>query len=470
MQRKRALNGGTPVVQPVEGHGHDEQVSHRLAMLRSKAQVPGGFSSRRRRAIGSMRSELPMQSLHVAYVSPAWPPELVQNGIATYVGYMRSGLAALGIASSVIARSLGAPDGPDVEVVRHEAARTFRGRLAAGLRRRLSPRHADYVQAAIDIVAAARRLRQRRAFDAIEMEESFGVAAHVLPRALAPVILRLHGPWFLTGAASGVMADEAFARRVAMEGRAILRAVAVSAPTRALLDAVQNRYGRELACAEVVPNPGPPVDPAGAWAPRRQPTQILHVGRFERLKGSDVAIDAFAQLAAERPDLELLLVGPDLGVVGDDGARRDAPAFLRDRALPAAVRQRIRLLGPQPPAAVAALRRAASVVLVPSRYENFPLALLEAMSDGCPVIASAVGGIPEIVTDGRDGVLVPAGDPGALAAALRSLLSNPEAAARMGAAARARYRTTWTPEAVAARMAAFYERVAAHCGLTMRRS
>lgn len=411
-----------------------------------------------------------MQPLHVAYVSPAWPSELVQNGIATYVGYLRQGLAALGIPSSVIARSPGAPNGLDVEVVRNEAAHAFCARLAAGLRRRLRPAHADYLQAAIDVVAAARRLRQRRAFDVIEMEESFGVAAHVLPRAPVPVILRLHGPWFLTGAASGVPQDQVFARRVAMEGRAILRAAAVSAPTRVLLDAVQRHYGRELPCAEVVPNPGPAVDPAGGWAPRRQPRQLLHVGRFERLKGSDVAIDAFARLAGDHPDLELLLVGPDLGVVGPDGICRDVEGFLRERQLPPAVRSRIRFLGPQPPAAVAALRRAAALVLVPSRYENFPLALLEAMADGCPVVASAVGGVPEIVTDGQDGVLVPAGDADALAAALRSLLSNPEAAARLGAAARIRYRATWTPEVVGARMAAFHERVAAHCGLTMRRS
>jgi len=406
----------------------------------------------------------PSHPLRVAFVSPAWPPELVQNGVATYVANVRQGLATLGIASAVIARSPGVPESAEVAVVRNEAESTLSGRIAAALRRRITPAAADYVQAAIDVVAAAARLRQRFPFDCLEMEEAYGVALHVMRRSPQPVMLRLHGPWFLTGAASGVANDAVFARRVAMEGRAILRAAAVSAPTRVLLDAVQRHYGRELSCAEVVPNPGPPIDEARSWSPRASPRQLVHIGRFEALKGSDVAIDAFAALAPRFPDLELVLVGPDLGFAGPDGVRRDFAAFLRDRALPAAVAARIRFLGPQPPAVVAELRRGAAVVLVPSRYENFPLAVLEAMADGCPIVASAVGGIPELITDGENGRLVPPGDAPALAAVVASLLASPEAA-RLGAAARARYRRTWTPEVVAARMATFHQRVADHCRL-----
>ena len=80
----------------------------------------------------------------------------------------------------------------------------------------------------------------------------------------------------------------------------------------------------------------------------------------------------------------------------------------------------------------------AAVVVLPSYREGLPLCVLEAMAHGRPVVATAVGGIPQLVEDGRTGLLVEPGDAEALRSALERLLSDPELRRRMGRAARAR--------------------------------
>lgn len=392
----------------------------------------------------------------IAYVTPGWPPARTQNGIATYVGFVREGLAALGAPSAAIAGDW-ADDGDPLAVpTAHGPGLPLLHRCRRALARRLRADGGRSFVVADGIALAARRLAQRWPFDALEVEESFGIAA-ALPRGLPPVIVRLHGPWFLTGAASGLPDDAVFRHRLAAEWRGMQRAIAVSAPTQALLDAVRAHYGALPKRAAVIPNPGPRPDAAGwqAGASRR----IVHVGRFERLKGSDVVLDAFAALAPRFPDAELAIVGPDLGMRRPDGSMATFAEFLQSRGYPTAVTARIRFHGALPPKEVATLRRTAAVTVVASRYENFPMTVLEAMADGCPLVATAVGGIPEMVRDGDTARLCPAGDAPALAAALAETLADPAAAAARGARARADYARRFTPEAVAAQMLAFYRDV-----------
>ncbi len=395
------------------------------------------------------------QPLRIAFATPAWPASRTQNGVATYVEAMRRGLASVGVQSAAIAWLYYGSDDPDVVPHARGRALPWPLRLRSALLARLPGGRGVDTVVADGIAEAARALARRAPLDAIEIEESFGVPALLVRRAPAPVVVRLHGPWFLTGAASGAGEDADFRRRVAGERLGMERAAAVIAPTRALLAAVEQRHGAPLPHAVVLPNPGPEAPATPAWRPAGR-RRIAHIGRFERLKGSDTVLAAFAALARRDPEVELDLVGPDKGMRGTDAASVDFPSYLASLGLDAAVVRRIRWHGALPPAEVAAVRRAASIVVVASRYETFPMTVLEAMADGCPLVATRVGGIPEMVDDGVEASLVPSDDAAAMADAWSRLLAAPGAAAALGAAGRARFDAQFAPATVARRVAAFY--------------
>lgn len=149
------------------------------------------------------------------------------------------------------------------------------------------------------------------------------------------------------------------------------------------------------------------------------------VARLEPVKGADVFVRAAQVVAARRPDARFVLVG--------DGSQRAAiEALVSDLGMA----DRFALTGMLSPAlpVVAGL----DVVAVPSRSEGQSILAVEAMALGKPVVASDVGGLPEVVEDGVTGLLVPAGDHAALASAIVSLLDDPARAAAMGAAGLAR--------------------------------
>jgi glycosyltransferase involved in cell wall biosynthesis len=105
----------------------------------------------------------------------------------------------------------------------------------------------------------------------------------------------------------------------------------------------------------------------------------------------------------------------------------------------------------------------ASVFVLPSYAEGLPMSVLEAMAAGCPVVATRVGGIPDLITDGVDGLLVPPGDPHALAAALERILRDPAFARQLGNAARQTIANRYTAERSLERLEQLY------AGLGVRR-
>lgn len=157
----------------------------------------------------------------------------------------------------------------------------------------------------------------------------------------------------------------------------------------------------------------------------------VYAGRLSHEKGVDVLVDAIAT----DPRLHL-------DIAGDGPARLE----LERRAAARGAQDRIRFHGRLPVRQLRELLRRGSVLVVPSRwYENMPLAVLEGFAAGLPVIASALGGLPELVEDGRDGLLVPADDHRALADAVGELMGSPSRAFEMGVAARAKAEEEFTP-------------------------
>jgi glycogen(starch) synthase len=176
------------------------------------------------------------------------------------------------------------------------------------------------------------------------------------------------------------------------------------------------------------------------------PRRVVFVGRVVRGKGVLTLVKAFSRLRT--PGIELVFVG-------DGPARIEVERLARRLG----VADRIQVTGFVPHARVPALLGSADLLVLPSLYEELGTVLIEALHAGLPVVASRVGGIPEVVEDGVTGLLVPPSDADALARAIDTVLGDAELAARMGAGALQRARG-YELEQVAAEVHALYARLA----------
>jgi glycosyltransferase involved in cell wall biosynthesis len=179
----------------------------------------------------------------------------------------------------------------------------------------------------------------------------------------------------------------------------------------------------------------------------RDTQAIVTVGRQEFQKGHVYLVGAFDVLAATRPSVELLIVGRN----GNHSARLEA----RVRQSPH--RDRIRMLGHRDD--VPAILSASDLFVLPSIYEGFPGAAIEAMALGLPVVASSIPTLREVVEEGRSGLLVPPNDPPKLAGAIGKVLDDPKLARRLGDRGRHLFLTRLTAEQSHRRMIELYEQL-----------
>jgi phosphatidyl-myo-inositol alpha-mannosyltransferase len=214
-------------------------------------------------------------------------------------------------------------------------------------------------------------------------------------------------------------------------GRGLLARTAVAvAVSRAAADYHAAALGIDPASLRIVPNGvdvGPfrgAADALGAERPPGPP-RVVFVGRLEPRKGVLVLASAFRELLNSHPDAVLTVIG--------DGPQRQELAAAMTGIPPG----QARLAGRVSSAALARTLAEADVAVAPALGgESFGIVLLEAMAARTAVVASDLPGYRSVVTDGRDGVLVPPGDPGRLAATLARLLAAPERRAALVAAGR----------------------------------
>ncbi|MBA3565311.1 MAG: glycosyltransferase family 4 protein [Actinobacteria bacterium] len=147
---------------------------------------------------------------------------------------------------------------------------------------------------------------------------------------------------------------------------------------------------------------------------------LAFAGRITKQKALEVALEALGRVD-----------GVALAIAGDGPDLPD----VRQRVAELGLDGRVRFLGPLNRDGVLTLFRAADASLLTSSWENFPHTVVEALAVGTPVIATSVGGVPELVRDGKNGLLVPVGDRDALAAAIRRVVGEPGLRERLAAAA-----------------------------------
>lgn len=244
-----------------------------------------------------------------------------------------------------------------------------------------------------------------------------------------PVVVSVHQATFALGEVDRVSAR--------LARWTFARADAVCPPSASLRERME--AGGWPGRLHVVPNSidtacfAPPADAAG---PLAEPPRIVAVAGFTPVKGLEELVEAAGLLLQRGAAFRLDLVG--------DGALR---AALTRRAHELGLTEHVTFHGALPPDLVAARMHAAAFAVVPSRWETFSVVLSEAMACGLPVVATAVGALPERV-DERSGLLVPPRDAQGLADGIETMLARHRSYDRAAIAARARER--FSPQAVGA--------------------
>lgn len=208
-----------------------------------------------------------------------------------------------------------------------------------------------------------------------------------------------------------------------------LRLVIVNA--RAIADALTAQHDMPLSLARTIYNGLPDVP----YRKEREATWTIgFVARLDKAKGVMVLLDAFKQIADKWPRLRLRLVG-----------QGDVSAAVAERARELGIADRVEAEG-YSDADIPATLESFRVYAFPSFHEGLPYSILEAMRAGCTIVSTSVGGIPEVLRDGLEGVLVPPRDPAALANAIDRLVSDDATSSLLGRAARARFEQNYSLE------------------------
>lgn len=290
--------------------------------------------------------------------------------------------------------------------------------------------------------------------DIVEAGENMAVQ-QLVSAVRPPVVIRCHGNAFAIKRFGGTQtgSSDRIARRLQLSG--IRRANAITAVSKFQALEVATDLSVPEEFIHVIPNPVSPSLLSEATKPSPAQSQdrpvVLFTGRIERNKGTLALLQSCERVASEVSEVKYIV----------SGARHNS---IDDRALENSLgrngtREHVEITGHIPWDRLSDFYRRASVFAMPSYYETFGISVLEAMAFGLPVVASNVGGLPELVEDGVTGLLVPPGDVKALADSLTRLLRDPELRARMGRAGRERVLCEFTVDQIVPQMLTVYESV-----------
>jgi glycosyltransferase involved in cell wall biosynthesis len=351
--------------------------------------------------------------MNVVVVSGIWPPDV--GGPASHAPDVAAYLRSRGHGVEVVTTAFAPPASEEYAV--HWISRSL-------------PKGAIHARTAAEIARRARRA------DVVYTTGMFGRSASGATAARRPYVVKLTAdPAFERARRRGMVGGDVdqFQRSRGDVAIRVLRVARNAELRHAAHVFTPSAYLRELAVSwgvpagrvSVLPNPAPPVP---TLRPRGElrgelglegPT-LAFAGRLTAQKSLGVALDALAA----NDGVTLLIAG--------DGDERSP---LSSRAAELGIAGRVRFLGPLPRMGVLEIFAAADAAILSSAWENFPHTAVEALAVGTPVIATAVGGVPEVVADDENGLLVPAGDAVALGDAIRRFVSDAVLQTRLRAAA-----------------------------------
>jgi glycosyltransferase involved in cell wall biosynthesis len=252
-----------------------------------------------------------------------------------------------------------------------------------------------------------------------------------------PVLFHLHGGGF----------RKFYEEESGTVQQILIRFVLKRASTVIVLVDAWRDLARQLAPqADIVTLPNPVLVPATIHRNAQKPPAVLFLGLITERKGVFDLVRAMPAVLSSHPDCRFVIAG---------NGKLDA---LRAEAEKLGVLPSLETPGWITGAEKTALLERASLFVLPSYFEAMPMSLLEAMAHGLPCIASRVGGIPDVMADKVEGLLLPPGKPDAWAEAVKDMLSDSLLAQAMGRAARDRVVGQFSAEAGLARLGILYDR------------
>ncbi|MFV9505988.1 MAG: glycosyltransferase family 4 protein [Oscillochloridaceae bacterium umkhey_bin13] len=389
--------------------------------------------------------------MHICYISQEYPPETGWGGIGSYTYEMAHGLVRTGHRVSVISlaqRVESIVDDGGVKV--HRVLPSPRWDRWKGLWRmnRVWPGFAW---------AAAQRLRLIHRHYPVTIVEApegraDGLFIGLLPERPA-LIVRLHTAKIFVDRLNRNPVNWRSKLSYFFERTTISMADKLTSPSRAMVDLTKTWISLDRRSVTVIPNPITTDFFCGEADIRR--SEAVFAGRIERRKGIDTLCTALPEVLKKLEHVSFRFIG-DIGISSNGKSWKENILA----SSPLVLHRRIHFESLPRTKLVQAYSRAV-VIVIPSHWENFPYTALEAMASGTPVIATNVGGFPEIVESGVTGLLVPVDDPRSLGEAMYALLVDPDRAAHMGRAARTRIVDQFSTERIVPQMIETYGSVQA---------
>ncbi len=402
--------------------------------------------------------------MNICFLSHQFPPETGWGGIGSYTYDIAQGLSKMGHIIHVISRGLGKEStyqlGNNIAVHRilpkPSPWLSKLDRIKGGWRiRKFAP--FDHLSYAMGVSEKLQEMEKQVKLDIVESAEYYAESYyHARLKHRTPLIIRFH-----TGTAMGYRMDRM--RRTIrtkwacwLEKQAIHRADFYSAPSKAMSEIAADDFHLSASRIRAIANPIDEVvfHPDNTAFIQNERCVILFVGLMRYLKGVHVIARAIPKVLKHFGNLGnrilFRFVGKDTDNAPDGGSMREYTLST------SGANGCIEFIGHVSRDQIIKYYQTAYVLLIPSLWENFPYTALEALACGTPVIGSCVGGIPEIIEDGKTGILVPIGDPDALVDAIIRLISIPEHRDQMARAARKSIETRFGLNVVCSQMESFY--------------
>lgn len=399
--------------------------------------------------------------MHIVILSPSWPRHGAANGIVTYCDSVVKSLKMQGHEVSVLARrrALDMDESEAASAYIEEYQPSTLEKIIGRIGEFFSPGFSQYYFGGKAILSGVRTIEKKKKIDVLEMEESFGWHYFLQKRVDFPVVMRLHGPYYINGPLSGEKLGALDYRRIKREERAFRAARYVNAPSNWVLEEPQKTYGIKWPFHMAFFNPIDPLPAEQCWSPSSyRPKQLLFVGRFDKLKGGDLVIEAFAKVLESDPDVTLVFAGPDKGVDLASGKR----AFIQEAieaCLPKANVGRVQYIGLADADTIKSLRKQSHITLMASRSETLGYAVLESLAAAAPIVAPYVAGVCETFEDNVSGVFFEGGNSDDMAKKILVLLSDTKKVEMLSLAAYQRCQDVFSPTCIADEAIAFYREV-----------